>query len=269
MQRTFFTPDRLLTQRVRVLLIGAGGTGSEMVDALARIDYALRGVGHPYGLAVTVADGDEVSATNIGRARFSPHDIGQNKAALLAHRYNLYYGTNWRAIPRKLTALEIVQSDFDVLVTCVDLASVRVEIAKHTKCYVRGRLWLDCGNGQHDGQVVLGHLQSDGPFSLPNVFDLFPELEQVKDDAEPSCSMEQSLRNQDLFVNRWIADFAGALLWQMLRQGRLESHGGFINVRNGTVSPLLIDDDVWRFYGYQSPEVVDSSMQQRRMARRK
>lgn len=256
MQHTFYTPDSLMTSPVRVLLVGAGGTGSEMLDALARIHHALLGVGHPHGLVVCLADGDEVSATNIGRARFSIHDVGMNKAALLVHRYNIYYGLNWVAIPHALTAKEIMQSQFDLLVTCVDRAALRVEIGKLGRKKNRSSLWLDCGNGTHDGQVVLGHFHNEHEFSLPNVYDLFSELENVLDDAEPSCSMQDALRNQDLFVNRWIADCAGALLWKLLRQGKIETHGGFVNVQSGTVNPLAINEDVWRFYGYQKPFVT-------------
>jgi hypothetical protein len=41
----------LLDQCVTVLVIGAGGTGSQIVSGLARLHTALIGLGHPGGLA--------------------------------------------------------------------------------------------------------------------------------------------------------------------------------------------------------------------------
>lgn len=257
----FYTPEALMSRTVRVLLIGAGGTGSEMLDALAHIHIALVALGHPGGLEVTVLDPDTVSATNIGRARFSVHDVGQFKAPLLVHRYNLFYNLAWSGLPLAFEPLNKKGgrlSGIDLLITCVDRARVRVEIAKMAvQPRVGSVLWLDCGNGQHSGQVVLGHLGQWGIGDvqyLPNVYDLFPELDAVVDDAEPSCSMEQALRSQDLFVNRMVADNAGALLWKLLRVGKLDAHGAFVDVQAGTSAPLWIDDEAWAFYGFKEPE---------------
>jgi molybdopterin/thiamine biosynthesis adenylyltransferase len=61
---------RLLNQRVSVVVVGAGGTGSHVVADLAVLHQALLDLGHPAGLKVIVVDGDTVSAANTGRARF-------------------------------------------------------------------------------------------------------------------------------------------------------------------------------------------------------
>ena len=47
-------PD-LLSDRVSIALAGAGGIGSQMLSGLARLDAAIRALGHP-GLDVTVYD---------------------------------------------------------------------------------------------------------------------------------------------------------------------------------------------------------------------
>ena len=44
---------------VTVNLIGAGGTGSQVLTCLARLDVTLRALGHP-GLSVTLYDPDIV-----------------------------------------------------------------------------------------------------------------------------------------------------------------------------------------------------------------
>lgn len=68
MTRAHFSDSYLLDPRhpVTVNVIGAGGTGSQVVTSLARMDTALWKLGHP-GLFVRVYDPDTVSESNIGR----------------------------------------------------------------------------------------------------------------------------------------------------------------------------------------------------------
>ena len=49
---------RLLQRRVRVHLVGVGGNGAQMAARLARLDVAMRALGHPAGLHVTAFDSD-------------------------------------------------------------------------------------------------------------------------------------------------------------------------------------------------------------------
>ena len=53
--------NELLTKRVHVHLAGVGGNGAQMAACLARLDLAMRALGHPYGLFVTAIDDDVVT----------------------------------------------------------------------------------------------------------------------------------------------------------------------------------------------------------------
>lgn len=254
---SFFTPDRLLRERVRVLLVGCGGTGGEVLEGLVRMHFAMRALGHPEGLTVTAVDGDDVSPSNVGRQRFSPSDVGQNKAIVLMHRFNLFYGLDWSARNGYLdpSRLGFFDNNYDLLVTCVDRASVRYAIGHEARRSVRGdQLWLDFGNGDREAQVVLGHLTAKPrpapAIRLPNVLDLYPELKTVNDHAEPSCSLAAAIRSQDLFVNRFVADAGLSILWRLFRDGRLEHHGAFLDVAEARCRPLGIDPATWSFMGY-------------------
>ena len=57
-------------------VIGAGGTGSQMLMGLAQLHTAMIALGHPGGLDVTVIDSDQVSEANVGRQMFYPSDVG-------------------------------------------------------------------------------------------------------------------------------------------------------------------------------------------------
>lgn len=237
-----------LTHPIRVLLVGCGGTGSELVDALCRLHFAMLNLGHPAGLQLTIQDHDRVSPTNVARQRFAPSDIGLNKAEVLATRYGLLFGIPIRYSTRKAGDSHISEfRDFDLVVTAVDSASFRTRMAQKWRQKKTNTLWLDAGNGKLDGQAVLGHLGIPEGDRLPNALDLFPGISTTPDDDEPSCSMEQALASQMLFVNRWMADIAATLLVRLFTQGTVAEHGAFVNMARLTVSPIRIDPQAWNF----------------------
>jgi hypothetical protein len=90
--------------------------------------------GHPYGLCVTVMDGDTVSPFNCVRQPFSRSEIGLNKGIVLMTRINLFLGLTWEAIPCALTAQTLAASYDrfgepslrpDVVIGCVDTRAAR------------------------------------------------------------------------------------------------------------------------------------------------
>jgi PRTRC genetic system ThiF family protein len=88
---------RLLDRRVTVHLAGVGGNGAQMAACLARLDIAIRALGHPHGLHVHAFDPDAVTEANVGRQLYSPADIGGSKAAITITRLNHFYGLDWEA----------------------------------------------------------------------------------------------------------------------------------------------------------------------------
>jgi PRTRC genetic system ThiF family protein len=238
----FCTPDHWLRKPVKICLIGVGGTGSEVLASLARIDYAIRELGHP-GLHVTAWDGDVVERPNIGRQAFYPADLGQNKATITIQRINYLYGRDWVAMPRMLDINEDCSGmNCDLLITCVDVAQFRADLAKCQNNLYSRCLWLDTGNGESTGQVILGRLghANENPIKLPSVFDFYPELDGMVDNNTPSCSMEVALSNQDLPINRAIANVAMQLIWSLLRHGGLNHQGAFVDIRKGAQTPINI-----------------------------
>lgn len=258
-----YTHNYLLspTHPVTVTLIGVGGSGSHVLSGLVSLHQALRAFGHP-GLQVCAYDGDEVSEANIGRGKFFPSDVGHNKATLLISRINRSFGLGWKAIPLMYTkelldSLDKSSSTLsNLLITCVDSAKARIEISA---CYQRSigsylppyhqpYYWMDYGNSQKTGQVVLGslqdikqpkrkeHLRED----LPTVLELFPDILAHDTEAEqgPSCSLAQALSKQDLFINSILAQFGNDLLWKLFREAKISMQGAYINLTSFRVNPI-------------------------------
>lgn len=178
-----FLPEDLVTRRVRVALAGVGGNGAQMLHCLARLDRALRELGHPSGLYVSAFDPDTISEANIGRQIWFGSDVGENKAILGVERINLAYGLDWMAIPARYDAsVNREWSDCDMLISCVDTRSAR----RQFDGFIRRSLgpkhyWLDLGNEEHIGNCVLGeiprkHRDQNPVLRLPMVTELFPRL---------------------------------------------------------------------------------------------
>jgi PRTRC genetic system ThiF family protein len=242
-------PACYIEDEVRVDLIGCGGNGSQMLSGLARLDCALRALGHP-GFNVTAWDPDTVSEANVGRQLFSPSDVGLHKATVLVHRLNAFYGLAWGAMPTTFRVDD--HQENRLAITCVDTALARIDVARRLRAD-GGGYWLDLGNRAADGQVVLGEVDGYARTkNLPTVLDLFWEVAQnaVPGDEAPSCSLAEALERQELFINQAVVTQALAILWTLFRFGRITWHGAFVNLRTGRTQPLPVDPAAWTRLGY-------------------
>ena len=253
--------SRLLTRAVKVVLVGAGGTGSHVLRRLANIHLAMTELGHPAGLEVTVIDPDTVSATNVGRQSFYPSDIGLSKSEILVHRCNMSMQTNWDA-QMVLVDSKTKFGHTDLVIGCVDNRKGRQAIlTAMTNSLYDTAYWLDIGNREHDGQAILGQVvptsctdrRKREDIRLPHVADLFPEIVDAKlDDTDetPSCSLAEALEKQSLFINDTMANVACNMLWELFRYGQIKQHGQFVNIKSGRTTPLPIDTEAWKRFGY-------------------
>jgi PRTRC genetic system ThiF family protein len=249
-------PSDLLNGRsVRVLVVGAGGTGSAIVMGLPYLDQALRVRGHPYGLEVTMMDAETVSETNCVRQPFSVSDIGQNKAIVLINRINLFWGTKWKADSTCFDETTLggnYDQAPDLLIGCVDTRAARSLIDRSlSKNTSRTTYWLDLGNNAASGQYVLGQpLNSRNRRKaerLRTVSELYPEIVDTSagEDPLPSCSAVEALDRQEPFINQTLAASALATLARLFRYAKIRHHGGFFNGATGQMTALPVDPALW------------------------
>ena len=163
------------TNPVSVNLIGAGGTGSQMLTALARINQALIALALA-GLQVNVFDDDIVQQANLARQLFTSQEIGLNKAMVLINRINRLFGTNWKAVPERFEHTDkkpCANRMANITVSCVDTVNSRVNIeallcsAERKSAQRDSNLYLlDFGNSKDTGQVLLSTI---GEIAQPNL----------------------------------------------------------------------------------------------------
>jgi PRTRC genetic system ThiF family protein len=258
---------------VTVNVIGCGGTGSQVLNSLARMNHALKALGHP-GLFITAYDPDKVTAANMGRQLFSPADIEGFKCIALIGKINRFFGTDWDACPELYSE---VSRSANITISCVDTAEARKKIkailfSKDSKPkeprvptqygYVGSRsqryqpyelpyYWMDFGNMMDRGQVVIGTTRAiTQPVSsefnciktLPTIDKLHPDIfrKSKSTDQGPSCSLAEALQKQDLFINTNLANMGLAILWKMFKDLRIFYNGCYINLETLSVNPIKI-----------------------------
>lgn len=264
MDKIHFTHKYILhpPNPVTVNLIGAGGTGSQLLTALARMNHALIALQHP-GLSLRLFDDDFVTAANLGRQLFAQSELGMKKSIALINRINRFFGTNWKAVPLKYTPSLLVKRlsviPAAITISCVDSVQSRFEIEGMLKTFAasndsqtRDQLfyWMDFGNDQTTGQVILSTINDiEQPVSkkyitvnkLPCITEEFKGLlERSGSTDTPSCSLAEALTKQDLFINSTLANLGASLLWNLFRVGMTANRGFFLNLKDFRVQPLKI-----------------------------
>lgn len=245
---------------VSVNVIGAGGTGSQLLTALARINQALMALEHP-GITVTCFDDDRVERANLARQLFTTAELGLFKSVALVNRINRFFGTNWKAETERYTRdyCAKAQGIATITLSCVDTVSARFEIAEILNIYKkqmsnhrdRPLYWMDFGNSRDTGQVVLstiGHINQPASkkykpiAAMPFVTNEFKELLIHSENADntPSCSLAEALSKQDLFINSALANLGASLLWQLFREGMLFNRGFFLNLKDFKAQALKV-----------------------------
>lgn len=228
------------TNPITVNLIGAGGTGSQVLTALARMNHALTELNHA-GLSVRLWDNDMITEANLGRQLFAESELGLHKSVALINRANRFFGTNWKAETQKFEKgdLRKLQSNMksEIYISCVDSVKSRFEIAeilnelKIDKSYYRNqcKYWIDFGNSQFTGQVLLSTIgnikqpNSEKYETVENLIFITEEFGELLKNSEledntPSCSLTEALEKQDLFINSTLAQMGGFLTMEFIPQ---------------------------------------------------
>lgn len=248
---------------VTINLVGVGGTGSQVLTALARIQKSLVAIGHP-GIFVRSFDPDIITEANIGRQLYSPVDVGLNKAITITNRINRFFGLNWEAVAQNYEHI----APANMLITCVDNYKTRQKISqmigkskRPKNRRIKGHVvsfepweeefyWIDFGNGHQTGQVIIGTVDPiKQPKSnkynllqtLPTFIDMFPpSMIDKEEDEGPSCSLAQALNRQDLFINSTLANLGTNLIWKLIMQGEIEHRGLYLNLETLKTNPLTL-----------------------------
>jgi PRTRC genetic system ThiF family protein len=230
---------------VAICLVGCGGTGSHLAQSLARLVVHCRDSGRP-PVELVFVDGDAVEARNIGRQLFCSAELGHNKAQTLAARFGAALGLRITAIPKMATASLLREvaprqtGAIPILVGAVDGATGRLAMAQALGS--AWRLWVDAGNHERQGQVVVGTTMHGAQLrgalrlglctALPAAPLLYPELLHEPEAAAAPVDCAQAMTNeaQSLMVNQAMAAVAAQYLYDLVVRRRLTTFATTISL---------------------------------------
>jgi PRTRC genetic system ThiF family protein len=239
-----------------LMLVGCGGTGSFLALHLARLAYHAR---ERYNRTVDLMfiDPDVVEAKNIGRQNFAPAEVGAHKAEALARRYSLAFGLPIRFKNDVFTSYSLgswlSQSEFYLIVGAVDNAAARVSIYDRVGSQRNNALWwLDCGNHEHAGQILLGNrVDLEAPeirlnfcSGLPSPGEQHPELLEARpapeSDEAASCA-DLTLRDaQSLMINQAMATYAAQYVYRLVVTRDLDMYATYVDLLSGAARSQFI-----------------------------
>lgn len=236
-------------QEISVILVGCGGTGSFAALHLARLAFAMKEKGQR--LRLGFIDPDRVEPKNIGRQNFCPAEIGQPKAVALARRYGMAFGLDIPAIvgrfrPAMLPYWIDKISNLTVIVGAVDNYAARQAIAE--VAISRSHWWLDAGNSEYHGQVLIGNarrveIDATGyAVTLPRPSEQEPDLiAPIVAAPEPESCAELLVREaQSLMINQMMASWIGVYLTRLLLSRDLDTMATYIDLRSGAVRSVPV-----------------------------
>jgi PRTRC genetic system ThiF family protein len=213
-----------------VVLVGCGGTGAYLAEAVCRLLIGRRGSLH-------LVDMDRVEEHNVGRQAFDRHDVGRFKAQVLAERLARRFGrvVGYSVLPYdgELHARLFGAGDagLRLLIGCVDNAAARRALAATLDALPwRNIWWLDSGNGHNAGQVLLGNTTRRqglrGAFladaglcrALPAPSLQRPDLLDAPPPAEPrpDCAEAVARGDQSPTINQAMAALAASYVDKLL-----------------------------------------------------
>ncbi len=240
-----------LEKPVKIVMLGAGGTGGHIAPHLYRLLHALE-----RSVKVIIADGDIVEEKNLVRQNFISSDLGRNKAQVLAERYASAFGMEVMYVPEFIESEErlsqlvkpelywgkpyssLQHEGLSILIGCVDNNRSRRlfnEVFKKSP----NLIYLDSGNGEHTGQVVCGIRRNGRTYYKP-VGDLYPDVlaDTDKFPTELSCAEAAVSAPQSIAANIMAATAIVSYLYNILVLGHIEVRSVTFSTKTVNLKPV-------------------------------
>lgn len=218
---------------VKIVMIGAGGTGGHIAPHLYRLLYALE---RP--VKFIICDGDIVEEKNLVRQNFTEADLGSNKARVVAERYSGVFGLETSYVPDFIESAEKLEelikpnvwrvgeysretvTELVILIGAVDNNRSR-QLCHEVFLKAEDLVYIDSGNGEYTGQVVCGIRRNGKTFYKP-VGALYPDMAQADDlfPSEVSCADASVSAPQTIVANLMAATAVVTMIYNILVVGR-------------------------------------------------
>lgn len=244
---------------VKVVLIGAGGTGAHVAPHLYRLLHALE-----RETRIIIVDGDVIEERNFIRQNFSPAELGMNKARAVAERYSCAFGIACEFVPDyiitedQLAALveakrflrsrkrvgnrciPVYQEELVILIGAVDNNRSR-QICHKVFMRSKNLVYIDSGNGEFTGQVVCG-VRRGGKTVRKPVGRAYPDVLQDKEDKLPtelSCAEASVSAPQSIMANVMAATAVLCMVYNIVTEGEQAVEKAVFSTKTIALQPTL------------------------------
>lgn len=238
------------TRPVKIVQLGAGGTGGHIAPHLYRLLYAL-----DRPARYIICDGDVVEEKNLVRQNFTPADLGENKAKVLAERYSAVFGMETEYVPsfiesedrlRQLLTPERwrdrnreIIKEMVILLGAVDNNKSR-QLCHRVFHQAKELIYIDSGNGEFTGQVVCG-VRRAGKVYYPPIGTAYPDVLEDTDKfpTELSCAEASVSAPQSIAANITAATAVVDLIYNILALGESTVRQMTFSTRSVNVRPTI------------------------------
>lgn len=241
-----------MTRPVKVVMLGAGGTGGHIAPHLYRLLYALN---RP--VRFIICDGDVVEQKNLVRQNFIPADLGENKAKVLAERYSTVFGMETEYVPSFIETEErlkelLTPEDWKIegasrikfvteqviLIGAVDNNKSR-QLCHRVFLQAKELIYIDSGNGEFTGQVVCGVRRGFKTY-YPPIGLVYPDVLEVTDKfpTELSCAEASVSAPQSMAANITAATMVVDMIYNILTLGDSTVRYSTFSTKNVNVRPV-------------------------------
>ena len=240
------------TRPVKIVQLGAGGTGGHIAPHLYRLLYAL-----DRSTRYIICDGDVVEEKNLVRQNFTPADLEENKAKVLAERYSAVFGMETEYLPsfvetgeqlRQLltpqkwrvgTYGQEVIKEMVILLGAVDNNKSR-QLCHRVFHQARELIYIDSGNGEFTGQVVCGVRQA-GRTIYPPIGTVYPDVLEDTDKfpTELSCAEASVSAPQSMAANITAAMVVVDMVYNILALGESTVRQVTFSTKTVNVRPTI------------------------------
>lgn len=246
---------------IKVVMLGAGGTGGHIAPHLYRLLYAL-----DRPARFIICDGDIVEEKNLVRQNFIAADLGQNKAQTLAERYACAFGLETEYVPafiedeaqlkqlltphiwrlhthhydRKLGRyVNNSMTELVILIGAVDNNRSR-QLCHEIFRQARELVYIDSGNGEHTGQVVCG-IKRAGRTMFKAIGQVYPDVleETDKFPTQLSCAEASLSAPQSIAANIMAATSVVTMVYNIAVLGEIKVAQTTFSTHSVNLKPVL------------------------------
>lgn len=235
---------QIIMKRYNIVVVGAGGTGGNLITSLGRFLASFDMAGKEYCLSII--DGDMVEEQNSIRQPFFGSDVQQNKAVVMQEGLVECFGIpldKIRVFPQYLdTAAQLKKyaewasdgmwgnsehQDVIILVGAVDNNKARKVLHEYFK-RSRDIVYIDSGNEFEYGEVCIGARFHGVEVYPPRAY-YFPEVleGEGKSASELSCGEVSQSSPQHYVTNLFASLICLGVITQFMENDRLD--GGIIH----------------------------------------